>query len=118
MNQLRKWMRAATPQEREQLAALADTTMGTLHQISGAYRSGGKPSVRAGLARRLELAAEQLRKTNRNLPVLVRTDLSPECAECEFAQKCLGQKAVASDFPFIVEGDPGVGHSDSEGGEE
>ena len=112
MNQLRKWMRAATPDERQKLANLAGTTIGNLHQISGAYRSDGLPQVRAGLASRIERAARILQKENRDLPSLVRTDLSPECADCEYARKCLGNRAVASDVAILPAGD-----TDSEGGE-
>lgn len=108
MNQLRKWMRVATPEERQELANRAGTTIGNLHQISGSYRSDGRPQIRSGLAIRIEQAARQMRKANKALPDVVRTDLSPECAACEFAQKCLGNRAVESDFSALV---------DSEGGE-
>lgn len=112
MNQLRKWMRVATPEERQELADRAGTTIGNLHQISGSYRSGGRPQIRSGLAIRIEQAARILQKENRDLPSLVRTDLSPECADCEYARKCLGNRAVESDFAILPAGD-----TDSEGGE-
>lgn len=103
MNQLRVWMDAASTNERRQLAELAGTTLGTLHQIAGSYRNkGGLPTVRAGLAVRLEHAAGRLRKINRNLPVLVRTDLSADCRGCDFARHCLGDKAIMSDFPIMA----------------
>lgn len=98
MNSLRRWMDVASTKEVRELAELAGTTYGTLHQIAGGYRTKGAAKVRAGLARRIELAAQELRKRNSGLPDIVRTDLSLECRECEFAQKCLGGRAVASDF--------------------
>lgn len=108
MNQLRIWMHTASVEEREALADLAGTTVGTLNQIAGGYRTGGVAAVRSGLARKLEKAAIVLNKRNKALPMLLRTDLSPECRECEFAQKCLGDKAVLSGFD-VIEETPGGG---------
>lgn len=96
-------MHQATPEEREALADLASTTVGTLNQIAGGYRTGGEAIVRSGLARKLEKAAGVLNKRNKNLPQLLRTDLSPECRECEFAQKCLGERSILSGFNVIQE---------------
>ena len=101
MNQLRIWMTAASQDEKAALADLADTSVGTLNQIAGGYRSNGEAVVRAGLARKLEKAASVLNKRNKMLPVLLRTDLSPECRECDFAQRCLGDKAATSGFDVI-----------------
>lgn len=103
MNQLRIWMTAATQDEKVALADLAGTTVGTLNQISGGYRTNGEANVRSGLARKLEKAAQVLNKRNKNLPIMLRTDLSPECRECDFAQRCLGDKAIMSGFDVIPE---------------
>lgn len=103
MNQLKIWMTAATAEEKAALADLADTSVGTLNQIAGGYRSNGDASVRAGLARKLEKAAATLNRRNQSLPVLLRTDLSPECRECDFAKKCLGDRAAASGFNSLPE---------------
>jgi len=88
-NVMQKWMDAATPKQREQLAKLAGTTLGTLRQIAGGYRTGGKLQVGPELARSLEIAS---RKVNRSTPeamaILLRTDLCPACGRCEFAKKC------------------------------
>lgn len=84
MTTLKDWIAAATNKELNALAHDAGTTVGTLRQIAGAYR---KYSVKAGLARRLEIAAENLRKINPELPTLSRTDLCNDCAVCEFAQR-------------------------------
>ena len=51
MNQLRLWMQAASQDEKAALADLANTTVGTLNQIAGGYRTGGEAVIRAGLAR-------------------------------------------------------------------
>lgn len=100
-NQLRIWLNAAKPEERETLASMAGTTVGTLNQVAGGYRRKGAAVVRAGLARRLEQAANFLRRGNRALPELYRTDLAPECKDCDFAQRCLGNKTAISDFSII-----------------
>ena len=112
MNQLRIWMQQASPEEREVLASLADTTVGTLNQIAGGYRTNGAAVVRAGLARKLEIAAKVLNRRNKELPLIVRTDLSPECRECDFAQKCLGEKAALSGFD-VIEENTGEGNFDN-----
>ena len=101
MNQLKVWMQAASTEEKTALADLADTSVGTLNQIAGGYRSNGDAAVRAGPARKLEKAAATLNKRNGALPQLLRTDLAPECRECDFAQKCLGERAAASGFNTI-----------------
>jgi hypothetical protein len=96
-------MQAASQDEKAALADLANTTVGTLNQIAGGYRTGGEAVIRAGLARKLEKAAQVLNRRNKSLPTLLRTDLSPECRECEFAQRCLGDKAIMSGFNVIEE---------------
>ena len=101
MNQLRLWLDTATTNEKKELAARAGTSIGTLSQIAGGYRNNGDANVRSGLAGKLERAAAQLRRINPRLPQLLRTDLSLECRECEFAQRCLGQKAALSGFPVV-----------------
>lgn len=103
MNQLRLWMDAASADEKRALAELAGTTVGTLHQIAGGYRTGGSAAIRPRLAKKIEQAVTLLGKSNKHLPAVLRTDLAPECRECEFAQRCLGQKAAASGFDVIEE---------------
>lgn len=113
MNQLRIWLDAASKDEKQRLAAGAETSVGTLAQIAGGYRTAGVANVRAGLARKLEKAAAVLRKQNRALPPLLRTDLAPECQACDFAQRCLGDKAALSGFPILPDVAP---VDDREGG--
>lgn len=105
MNQLKAFLAAATTEEKAALAKLSETTVGTLHQVAGGYRKGGAAVVRSGLAMRIEAAAAQLRKKNRSLPELFRTDLSPECRECDFAKRCLGNKTAGGDFSVLTEQD-------------
>ena len=88
MNILKKWMDAATAVEKGELANLAGTTVGTLNQIAGGYRTEGVASVRSGLAGRLEAASVKLAEANPKLPTLRRVDLSPECRGCDIAKRC------------------------------
>jgi hypothetical protein len=57
--------------------------VGNLRQSAGRYRTY---TMKAGLARRVELSAEKLRAKNPDLPVLLRTDLCADCAKCEYAK--------------------------------
>lgn len=86
MNALRKWMDKATAAQTRDLARLAGTTVGTLRQIAGSYRTGGEPSVTPQLARRIEIAATKV--PGRELPQIHREHLAPACASCEFAKQC------------------------------
>lgn len=101
MNPLKHWMGKASREERELLAELSGTSMGHLNQIAGGYRTQGRASVRARQARRLELAVKTINRRNKALPQVLRTDLSQDCTECEFAQKCLGIKAPETGFYAI-----------------
>lgn len=102
MNQMRVWMQAASANEQSRLAEMAGTTIGTLQQIAGSYRNQGQPTVRSGLAGRIQGAARGLRLKNKALPMLLRTDLSPECRECEYAQRCLKSAAITGEFGHVV----------------
>lgn len=105
MNQMRLWMQSASPNEQIKLAELAGTTIGTLHQIAGSYRTHGNPTIRSGLAGRIQSAANELRRKNKLLPVVLRTDLSPECRDCEYAKHCLKSAAIVGEFNHVVEKD-------------
>lgn len=89
-NVMKRWLAAARPVERNQLAKFSGTTVGTLRQIAGGYRTRGKLQVSPELARKLEIASIRIRKNSKilPLPVLWRTDLCPACHACEFAKAC------------------------------
>ena len=96
MNMLKIWMRAATPDEQTLLATAAETSRGHLYQVSS-----GNRQFSPGKAALVERATVAMAKTaGDRLPVVWRTDLAPVCAQCEFAQRCLGAKAVRAEFPF------------------
>ena len=84
-NIFKKWMANATMVERIRLATLAKTTVGSLTQAAGGYRTKGKPSTGPDLARRIELAAVKIHREG--LPPLKREDLCAVCAKCEYAKQ-------------------------------
>lgn len=95
---MKLWLAVATPAEREQLARLANTSVGALYQISSGARA-----PRPGKAGALAAASAELHEANPQLPLLYRTDLAAECAACPFARKCLGEGvALRTDFPIIA----------------
>lgn len=83
-NIFKKWMAKATMAERVRLASLAKTTVGSLTQVAGGYRTAGKPSTGPELARRIEIASVRLARDG--LPALKREDLCAACGKCEYAK--------------------------------
>ena len=51
----------------------------------------------------IERATRAMAEVNPVLPIVYRTDMVEACRNCEYARKCLGEPAVASEFPI---GDP------------
>lgn len=85
MEKLKKWMKVATTAEQEDLATFGGTTRHYLYQLSSGQRLCGSE-----LAGNLEFAAENIRKRSKGrLPRLTRADLSPVCAKCKYAEKCI-----------------------------
>lgn len=82
MNALKGWMQLATPHEKVRMAKLADTTVGTLQQIAGGYRTDGEAHTTPELARAIEEACRKFP----SLPQIKRTQLCPACAKCELAR--------------------------------
>jgi hypothetical protein len=83
MNALRVWMQRATPAEKEALAKAAGIpSVASLHQMAGAYRTGGRPHITSEIAGRIEQASRLFE----HLPPLCREDLSPACSQCELAK--------------------------------
>lgn len=85
LNVFKRWLAAATPSERNALARHAKTTLGSINQVAGGYRTAGKPNAGPELARRLELAATKIHREG--LPPLKREDLCAVCAKCEYAKQ-------------------------------
>lgn len=104
LENLKVWLRLATPEERAKLAAAAGTSVVYLYQLSAHEGAAHKRGASAALASRIERAAASLTKAAKGrLPELLRTDLCQACRDCEYAQRCLGARAVASDFKILTD---------------
>jgi hypothetical protein len=101
VNIFKLWMRAATPDEQELMAQAIGTSRGMLYQISGGHATVS--AERGILVERT--AARMHRESKGRLPLIYRTDLVEACRGCDFAQKCLGNRAVRADFPVVTEED-------------
>lgn len=94
---MRAWMAAATPDEQQLLAKRAGTTRAHLYQLAGGHRQAS-----SAMAGRIEAATLQMHKASKGrLPQVVRTDLCEACRACQYAAKCLGERAVVSEFPIV-----------------
>ena len=96
---MRAWMAAATTDEQLTLAQYITTTRGQLYQLAGGHRQAS-----AEMAGRIETATEVMHKHSKGrLPRVYRTDLCDACRSCQYAAKCLGSRAVVSDFPIVTD---------------
>lgn len=94
---MRAWMAAATAEEQEALAQRVSTTRGNLYQYAGGYRAAS--AERAG---QIETATADMHRLSKGrLPRVYRTDLCEACRGCQYAAKCLGARAVVSEFPIV-----------------
>jgi DNA-binding transcriptional regulator YdaS (Cro superfamily) len=80
---LKAWMQAASTAQQDQLAKLAKTSRKTLYHLAS-----GERNASAAKAIAIERAAGRV-KGAVSLPLLRRGDLSPACAKCDYAQRCL-----------------------------
>ena len=94
---MKQWMLGATPEEQALLAERVGTSRAHLYQIAGGFRNAS--SERALVIERETRLMHKASKTR--LPVVYRTDLSAACRSCDFAHKCLGARAVVSEFPIV-----------------
>lgn len=81
-NAFQRWMSSATTKDKARLARLARTTVGSLRQLAGGYRTKGRVRATPEQARRIEIAG---RRMGVKFP---RQSLCPACNACEFAKRC------------------------------
>lgn len=86
-NAMRDWVAAATTEELTLLARHARTTVGTLRQLAGGYRTKGRPAASSELASRVELASKKLARPG--LKPVMRGELCAACAQCDVYRKQL-----------------------------
>ncbi len=98
ITKLRLWMAAATVQEQAALAEAIGTSRQMLYQYAGGHRE-----VSAARGGQIETATKAMARLSKGrLPVVYRTDTVAACRACEYAQRCLGSIAVASEFPITA----------------
>jgi hypothetical protein len=94
---VKQWMSLATVEEQQLLAERAGTSRGYLYQLAGGHRQAS-----AELGAAIERESKFMAKASKGrLPIIYRTDIVAACRACDFAQKCLGERAVVSDFPIV-----------------
>ena len=84
---LKEWMKAASAEQQEDLASRIGSSRNYLYHLAGGFRHASPE-----LASAIERATADMDKKH-SLPLIFRTDLSPACAGCDFAKKCLGKNA-------------------------
>lgn len=96
---LKAWMSSATVDEQSTLAKRAGTSRGYLYQLAGGHRQAS-----ADLGAVIERETRVMHRASKGrLPIVYRTDIVPACRACEFAQRCLGERAVVSEFPIVAD---------------
>lgn len=86
MNGLKLWLKAATPQQQDTLAALVGTSRAYLNHLGAGHRKAS-----AAIAGEIERHTEGMhRQTAGQLPLVYRTDMSEVCRSCKYARECLG----------------------------
>ena len=95
---LERWCRAATTEEKQ---ALADAC-GTSYSYLVFHLSKGRREPDAALAAKIEAGTKLLaRGTDGRLFAVYRTEMNSACRNCIFAARCLGDAAIASEFPLV-----------------
>lgn len=94
------WMKAATATEQQLLAERVGTSLGMLY-----HYSSGQRRMSAERAAAVEDATRDISRASKGrLPIVYRTDTSSACRACPYAQRCLGDRALASEFPIVAKG--------------
>jgi hypothetical protein len=94
---MKQWMAAATVEEQQLMAERVGTSRGYMYQIAGGHRQAS-----AELGAAIERESKGMARASKGrLPVIYRTDIVAACRACDFAQKCLGERAIVSDFPIV-----------------
>lgn len=82
---LKNWLSLATPAEQETLADAISTS----HAMLRFYANGNRVASAARAGQIEEATTIMAKRSKGRLPVVLRTDLSPACRGCPYAQRCL-----------------------------
>ena len=85
-NAMRTWLANAKKAEVEKLVKMAKTSLGTLRQIAGGYRTEGEARTTPEKARAVEIATHKL--SREGLAPVLRGELCPACSQCEYQKLC------------------------------
>lgn len=97
-NMLQRFRDLASTAEKQAVAEAC----GTSYSYLWFHISKGRREPDALLAAKIEAATKLLSKqSGGRLPVVYRTELNSACRSCQFAQRCLGDAAIASEFPIV-----------------
>jgi hypothetical protein len=104
MNLLKQWRSVSTKEEQQLLAHRVGTTHTYLfYHLAADEATKYKREPDPELAKAIERETEAMHKASKGrLPRIYRTDLVKACAQCEFAQRCLGAAAVRADFEIVT----------------
>lgn len=112
INPIKAWMRLASVPEQQRLAELAGTSHQYLFRLANSGTNYAR-SAKAELAANIEAASVVLnRESKGRLPKLYRTDVNDTCRACPYANRCLGERAVASHFDVVQHVGEESGHAD------
>lgn len=99
---LMTWLRAATSAEQDLLAERAGTSAAYLRHLAAPDSKAYKRQPSTALAAAIERESKAMHKASKGrLPEVLRTDLVEACRECPYARKCLGERAVVSEFQIV-----------------
>lgn len=93
-NQMKLWMDAATTEEQLALAKAVGTSRAYLYALAASEDAAHHRTASAEMGGLIEAHTAKMRVKNKALPVVYRSDLVEACANCPFAQQCLGVLAT------------------------
>jgi IS5 family transposase len=100
---MKAFLNAATTDERETLAKRCNTSAQYLGHLAVNDDRSYKREPKIALAAAIERETKAMSKASKGrLPVVLRTDLIEGCRQCAYAQKCLGDRALAGEFPIVT----------------
>lgn len=95
---LERFRDLASQSEKQAVADACDTSFAYLWW----HVAKGRREPDAMLAAKIEVATKLLSKqSGGRLPIVYRTEMNSACRACAFAARCLGDKAIASEFPLV-----------------
>jgi hypothetical protein len=86
-NKLKEWLRAATTQQKDELALASGSSVPSIRLAANGYRTDGKVDLTAEFAQRIAKGVE-LVNVGTELPTVKQEDLCKACFSCSYQQRC------------------------------